>query len=134
MQTSELRFPDLDFAVEDLPNPPEVLAELREKEPVSRIFFAGKPIWLVNDYATVLNPISTDDVMSAPLACDIHFLTTMGRVLPTMTGKLHRLNRGVVSRVFFSAKMRGIRGWPIRGRGEKTSGCAERVRARVSCR
>ena len=100
------RFPDLDFAVEALPNLHEVLAELRATEPVSRIVFAGEPIWLVNDYDTVSRHISTDEILSAPLAYDILFTTTMGRVLPTMTGEQHRLNRAVVSRVFFPGKMR----------------------------
>jgi hypothetical protein len=63
-----MRVPNLDFAADPLPNLHDVLAELRETEPVSRVQFAGKPIWLVNDYETVSRHLSTDEVLSAPAA------------------------------------------------------------------
>lgn len=106
MSQAVLRMPETDFAVEPLPNLHEVLAELRAQEPVSRIVFAGAPIWLVNDYATVSRHIGSDDVLSAPAAYGRIVKPAMGNVLPTMTGKQHRLNRAVVSRVFFPGRMR----------------------------
>jgi cytochrome P450 len=106
MGNGELRLESTDFAVEALPNLHEVLAELRAVEPVSRILFAGKPIWLVNDYETVRRHIGSDDVLSAPAAYGQIVKPSMGNVLPTMTGKQHRLNRAVVSRVFFPGRMR----------------------------
>lgn len=106
MGESEMRLPEIDFAADPLPNLHEVLSGLREREPVSRIQFAGKPIWLINDYETVSRHISSDELLSAPEAYKILFTTTMGYVLPMMTGKQHQLNRAVVSRVFFPGKMR----------------------------
>jgi cytochrome P450 len=106
MNDSALRRPDLDFAVEALPDLHEVLAELREIEPVSRILFAGEPIWLVNEYETVSRFIGSDDTVSGPMAYEILSTPTMGRVLSTMTGKQHRLNRAVVAKVFFPGRMR----------------------------
>ncbi len=106
MGERETRLPSLDFAVEPLPNLHEVLAGLRAREPVSRILFAGQPIWLVNDYETVSRHISSDEVLSAPAAYEQIVKPAMGNVLPTMTGKQHRLNRAVVSRVFFPGRMR----------------------------
>jgi cytochrome P450 len=101
-----MRFPDLDFATAPLPDLHEILEELRSHEPVSRILFAGKTIWLINDYGTVAEYLSNDDVLSAPAAYEPLSLTTVGRVLPTMSGRQHRLNRAVVSRVFFPGRMR----------------------------
>jgi len=100
------RLPELDFAIEPLPDLHEVLAELRTREPVSRIVFAGKPTWLANDYETVARHISSDEILSAPVAYEPLSLTTVGRVLPTMSGRQHQLNRAVVSRVFFPGRMR----------------------------
>ena len=78
--TTPLRFPEIDFAVDPLPNLHEVLAELRAEEPVSRVRFNGNPIWLFNDWETVSAHISTDDgVIAAPPAYQILLGPTMGR-------------------------------------------------------
>jgi cytochrome P450 len=106
MGTTEIRFPEIDFAADALPNLHEVLAELREKEPVSKIRFAGKSIWLVNDYETVDRFIHTDEILSAPDAYDELFTNTMGKGLPVLRGQEHLRNRALISRVFFPGKMR----------------------------
>ncbi len=106
MDSTEIRFPDIDFAADPLPNLHEVLAELRRQEPVSPILFAGKPIWLVNDHETLARFVSTDDALSAPDAYDELFTRTMGRGLPILRGEAHARNRGLISRVFFPGKMR----------------------------
>ena len=106
MARSETRLPEIDFAAEPLPNLHEVLAELRATEPVSRIRFAGRPIWLINDSETVRRFIASDDVLSAPDAYDELFATTMGKGLPILRGREHLRNRGLISRVFFPGKMR----------------------------
>lgn len=106
MSEMDPRFPELDFATAPLPDLHEVLATLRDREPVSRIVFAGRTIWLANDYETVSRHISSDEVLSAPAAYEPLSLTTVGRVLPTMSGRQHQLNRAVVSRVFFPGRMR----------------------------
>lgn len=106
MSEPALRLPEIDFALAPLPDLHDVLAKLRETEPVSRIVFSGKPTWLINDYETVSRHIASDVLLSAPAAYEPLSLTTVGRVLPTMSGRQHRLNRAVVSRVFFPGRMR----------------------------
>lgn len=101
-----LRLPEVDFATAPLPDLHEVLAELRRREPVSPIRFAGKPTWLFNDHATVSAFVGSDHPLSAPAAYEPLSLTTVGRVLPTMSGRQHQRNRAVVSRVFFPGRMR----------------------------
>jgi cytochrome P450 len=104
--TSDTRLPEIDFAADPLPNLHEVLAELRARGPVSRIQFAGKPIWLVNDHQTISRYIGSDEILSAPDAYDELFVTTMGKGLPTLRGEEHLRNRALISRVFFPGKMR----------------------------
>lgn len=106
MPESEIRLPDVDFAAEPLPDLHEVLAGLRALEPVSRIVFAGKPIWLFNDAETVRRFIGTDGALSAPDAYDELFLPTMGKGLPVMRGREHQRKRALISRVFFPGRMR----------------------------
>lgn len=106
MPDAPLRLPEIDFAVAPLPDLHEVLAELRAIEPVSRIVFAGRPTWLANDYESVSSHLASDALLSAPAAYEPLSLTTVGRVLPTMSGRQHQLNRAVVSRVFFPGRMR----------------------------
>jgi len=103
---SELRFPEIDFATDPLPNLHEVTAELRAKEPVSRIRFAGNPIWVFNDWETVNGHIASDEILAAPPAYQKLLGPTMGKVIATMTGPQHRCNRAIVSRVFFPQRMR----------------------------
>ncbi len=106
MSGSETRLPEIDFAADALPDLHEVLAELRAKEPVSPIRFAGRRIWLINDYETLSRFIHSDEVLSAPDAYDELFATTMGRGLPILRGREHLRNRGLISRVFFPGRMR----------------------------
>ncbi|MBW2496865.1 MAG: cytochrome P450 [Deltaproteobacteria bacterium] len=103
---TEPRFPEIDFAADPLPNLHEVMAELRASEPVSRIRFAGGPIWVFNDWETVSGHIADDEILAAPPAYQKLLGPTMGRVIATMTGPQHRRNRAVVSRVFFPQRMR----------------------------
>jgi cytochrome P450 len=106
MTSIERRPEDVDFAADPLPDLHEVLAALRRVGPVSRIRFAGKPIWLVNDHETLSRFIGQDDVLSAPDAYDDLFTRTMGRGLPVLRGAAHLRNRGLISRVFFPGRMR----------------------------
>lgn len=106
MNDGDLRFPEIDFAADLLPNLHEVLAELRASEPVSLIQFAGNPTWLINDHETISRFIDSDEVLSAPDAYDELFATTMGKGLPILRGQEHRRNRGLISRVFFPGRMR----------------------------
>lgn len=106
MQATAIRCPDVDFAADPLPDLHEVLAALRKQEPVSRIRFAGQPIWLVNDHETLSRYVGDDEVLSAPDAYVDLFTRTMGRGLPILRGDAHRRNRGLISRVFFPGRMR----------------------------
>jgi cytochrome P450 len=103
------RDPDtIDFAVDELEDLHQVLASLRSRGPVSRIRFAGKPIWLVTGYADLKSVVADDEILSAPAAYKELLEPSMGSVLPTMTGQQHRHNRSAVASVFFPRKMRQL--------------------------
>ena len=108
MANAKALLPNVDFAVDELPNLPDVLDELRKYGPVVPINFAGKVIWLVNDYKTVKQAIADNECLSAPAAYDELSTPTIGKVLSTMSGAQHRLNRAVVANVFFPKKMREL--------------------------
>ena len=95
-------YPELDFAISDLENLHEVLQTMREQHgPVVKVNFVGKPVWLINSYQTVLQALSDEEHLSCPEAYKRSIGKTMGTVMATMKGKQHRLNRAVVSAVFF---------------------------------
>ncbi|MCB1616125.1 MAG: cytochrome P450 [Pseudomonadales bacterium] len=102
-------YPELDFAISDLENLHEVLQTMREQHgPVVKVNFVGKPVWLINSYQTVLQALSDEEHLSCPEAYKRSIGKTMGTVMATMKGKQHRLNRAVVSAVFFPKRMREL--------------------------
>lgn len=56
----------VDFAIDDLANLHEVLADYARQGPVFKILFGGKSIWLVHDYEFVKQVIADDQYLSAP--------------------------------------------------------------------
>jgi len=100
--------PEVDFAADELPDLHEVLDTLREQGPISPINFAGKTTWLINGYQTVKQLITDNEFLSAAAAYEVLSTPTIGKVLSTMTGAQHRLNRAVVANVFFPKKMREL--------------------------
>ena len=51
---SELQFPEIDFAIEPLPNLYELLADIRAKHRISTIRWFGQPASLITRYEDVL--------------------------------------------------------------------------------
>ncbi len=101
--------PEIDFALDDIENLHDVLEEVRaEFGPVIKVNFVGNPIWLINSYETVLHALSDEEHLSCPEAYKLSIGKSMGTVMATMKGKQHRLNRAVVSNVFFPKAMRTL--------------------------
>jgi cytochrome P450 len=98
----------IDFAIEELPNLHELLAQMNQQGPVSLINFAGKQIWLVTGFEELRQVMADDEYLSAPAAYQELLAPSMGEVLATMTGPRHRRNRSVVAKVFFPKKMRQL--------------------------
>lgn len=98
----------VDFAIDDLANLHEVLADYARQGPVFKILFGGKSIWLVHDYEFVKQVIADDQYLSAPGAYQKVLGPTMGEVIATMSGQKHRNTRSAVAPVFFPKKMRQL--------------------------
>jgi len=101
--------PEIDFALDDVENLHDILEDLRnEYGAVVKVSFAGFPTWLINSYDTVLHALSDEEHLSCPEAYKLSIGRSMGTVMATMKGKQHRLNRAVVSSVFFPKAMRTL--------------------------
>ncbi|MGI9592367.1 MAG: cytochrome P450 [Myxococcota bacterium] len=98
--------PDVDFAIQDLPDLHEILAELRKQGPAVPVLFATRPLWMILGYDAVKRAMTDEEHLSTAEAYKRSLGRTMGPVMATMSGEAHRKNRGVVSAVFFPKAMR----------------------------
>jgi cytochrome P450 len=96
---------EIDFALSELPDLHEILAELSIQNVATRVTFAGKPIWLVTGYDEVWELMAGDSSLSAPAAYKELLQPSMGEVLATMSGVKHRRNRKLIAGGFFPKKM-----------------------------
>ncbi len=103
-----LHMADCDFGLDEVPDLHSRLDELRATGPVVRVKYLGEPAWMINDYAILREAFSDEEHFSSESAYRIHSEPSMGRTLQTMSGDLHRVNRSLVSRPFFPARIREI--------------------------
>ncbi len=108
MIASQLQMPDCDFCLDEVPDLHQRLDALRPLGPVVKVKYLGDPVWLINDYATLREAFSEEEHFSSESAYRIHSEPSMGRTLQTMSGDMHRLNRSLVSRPFFPARIREL--------------------------
>lgn len=99
---------DIDFARDELPDLHEVLDGLREQGSVVPVRYFGETVWLVTRYAELKQAFSDEEHFPAEAAYMVHSEPAMGRTLQTMSGELHRVNRGLVSRPFFPRAIRQL--------------------------
>ena len=108
MLATELHMPDCDFGLDEVPDLYQRLELLRASGPVVRVKYLGEPVWLINDYAILREAFGDEEHFSSESAYRIHSEPSMGRTLQTMSGDMHRVNRGLVSRPFFPARIREL--------------------------
>jgi cytochrome P450 len=106
---SELQFPEIDFAIEPLPNLYEVLADIRAKHRIATIRWFGQPARLVTRYADVLKGVRDDDVVPAGLAYTRLVEEVQGKTIMCMTGDEHRIHRGLVNSAFKRSASRDLK-------------------------
>jgi cytochrome P450 len=108
MPAAQALLPDVDFALHDVPDLHEILAELRGHGPAVPILFAGRVTWLINGFDAVKHAMTDEEHLSCAEAYKLSLGRTMGPVMATMSGKPHRKNRGVISAVFFPKPMKAL--------------------------
>lgn len=100
--------PDVDFAMHDVPDLHQILADLRTHGPAVPVLFATRPLWLILGHDAVKQAMTDEEHLSTAEAYRRSLGRTMGPVMATMSGEPHRKNRGVISAVFFPKPMREL--------------------------
>ena len=103
---TDLLVPDIDFALDAVPNLHSLIDELRPQGPVVRVKYLREPVWLINTYAELRQAFSDEEHFASAAAYKIHSEPSMGKTMQTMGGEEHRINRALVSRSFFPREVR----------------------------
>ncbi len=108
MTVAEVIRPDLDFALDPLPDLYDVLEEFRALGPAVPVLFATRPLWMIVGHEAVKAAMTDEAHLSTAEAYKRSLGRTMGPVMATMTGNEHRKNRGVVSAVFYPRAVQAL--------------------------
>lgn len=106
MPTTAPLMPEVDFAYDELPDLHELLDQLRKQGSVVPVKYHNQTAWLINSYPELKQAFSDEVHFEAAKAYRIHSEPSMGKTIQTMSGNEHRVNRALVSRPFFPAKVR----------------------------
>jgi cytochrome P450 len=93
-------FPEVDFAVDAMPNLHELLKDLRAKSAVVPIQFHGGVAHLITRYGELKSAMADEDAFPSAAAYLRHSGPVMGKTIQCMEGDEHRRNRGLVSAAF----------------------------------
>jgi cytochrome P450 len=94
-------FPDIDFAIDEVPDFHERMRELREAgQRVVPVRYLGEIAWALLRYEDVAAAYADDTTLPAAAAYRRHSEPVQGRTLLAMEGNEHRVNRLLVSRAF----------------------------------
>ena len=96
----EPEYPHVDFAMGELPDLHDILADLRERHAVAPVVYHGGVAYLITRFADVQHAFSDDDAFPSAAAYARHSLPSMGKTIQCMGGDEHRRNRGLVSKAF----------------------------------
>ncbi len=97
---AEPEYAHLDFAMDDVPELHEILADLRERLPVAPIRYHGQVAYLITRFDDLKAAMADDESFPSSAAYLRHTGPVMGRTIQCMGGDEHRRNRGLVSTAF----------------------------------
>ena len=100
--------PDVDFALDPLPDLYEVLDAFRAMGPAVPVLFAKRRLWMIVGHDAVKAAMTDEAHLSTAEAYRRSLGRTMGPVMATMTGRAHRKNRGVIAPVFYPRAMQAL--------------------------
>jgi hypothetical protein len=86
MTVPEVVRPDLDFALDPLPDLHEVLDDFRKRGPVVPVLFATRPLWMIVGFEAVRAAMTDEAHLSTAEAYRRSLGRTMGPVMATMSG------------------------------------------------
>jgi len=92
--------PHIDFAMDEVPDLHDVLADLRERHPVAAVTYHGSTAYLITRFADLHRAFLDDETLPSAAAYVRHSLPSMGKTIQCMGGDEHRRNRALVSKAF----------------------------------
>ena len=109
----EIVFPEIDFAVDPVPDLYEMLADIRGKQRAATIRWFGQPATLFTRYDDVVAGVRDDDLFPAGVSYKRLVEEVQGRTMMTMSGEEHRVHRGLVNAAFTRSTSRDLLGSTI---------------------
>lgn len=100
MTRPQPEYPEIDFAMDAVPELHAVLADLRERHAVAPILYHGSTAYLITRFGDLKAAFSDDDTFPSAAAYVRHTGPVMGKTIQCMGGDEHRRNRGLVSAAF----------------------------------
>jgi cytochrome P450 len=100
MSQPTLEYPEIDFAMDEVPELHDVLRDLRERHAVAPVQYHGGIAYLITRFDDLQKAMSDDVTFPSAAAYSRHSLPSMGKTLQCMEGQEHRRNRALVSKAF----------------------------------
>jgi cytochrome P450 len=100
MSQPTLEYPEIDFAMDEVPELHDVLRDLRERHAVAPVQYHGAIAYLITRFDDLQKAMSDDVTFPSAAAYSRHSLPSMGKTLQCMEGQEHRRNRALVSKAF----------------------------------
>jgi cytochrome P450 len=106
MSTPQPEYPQIDFAMDAVPDLHSVLADLRERHRVAPVRYHGNTAYLITRFEDLKPAFADDDTFPSAAAYVRHAGPVMGKTIQCMAGAEHRRNRGLVSAAFLPRLMK----------------------------
>ncbi len=100
MTTLDIAFPEIDFAVAEVPDLHAILAEMRARGPVATVCYHGQPAWLILGHKEVTAAFADETIFPSEAFYTLWAAPTMGRTLQCMGGEEHRAYRALINTAF----------------------------------
>ena len=100
MTDPDPHYPEIDFAMDAVPNLHEVLEDLRSKTAVAPVRFHGGVAHMITRFDDLKAAMMDEDAFPSAAAYLRHSGPVMGKTIQCMGGDEHRRNRGLVSAAF----------------------------------
>ncbi len=100
MSSGTVEYPEIDFAMDAVPDLHEVLRDLRTRHAVAPVRYHGATAYMITRFGDLRSAMADDDAFPSAAAYARHTEPVMGRTIQCMGGDEHRRNRGLVSAAF----------------------------------
>lgn len=100
MSAPAIEYPEIDFAMDAVPNLHDVLRDLRARHAVAPVRYHGQTAYLITRFADLRTALADDEAFPSAAAYARHTEPVMGRTIQCMGGDEHRRNRSLVSAAF----------------------------------